>query len=401
MSTCDVMTLHLNDEIAIKDQDMMERQSMDRISPDESLPSSSITSHSKDNSASSVSSKPPPLSPKNNPMESPVIRSPLRSLILKGTPHSARSKNSKNSTNPKDTILDSASISKRYTVSLDQDDGSSSEHDDFLKDEEDVNVGSIYAHSVCSGYAGSISAIGSECSGQSGYGLDSPQRIKRDLVVRLDGIHENEMDSGIDADVRTEASANTSFSTMLRKSRKKRRQQKLEIQKTRNASILEEFRAFLGWTQKGPSKEVEKETVDAQGEETRSQKDEELADEVASQDEKEGPSTLYPSSAYRQFETPGSLNVTQEYSPHRIHGEIPWIVFDKNNDENMSVSTINNASLYMEQLPQSNLEYKYDLGEAPQVEVEKTSTMEFVYIFLIATSITTLIGVIVFLSVYF
>lgn len=397
MSTCDVMTLDVDDEIARNDENVMDSQTTKGIiiSQDESLPSN-MNHVSEDGSASSVSSKPLPQSQIIEEMESPAKRSPLHSLMMKGTPHSVRSKNSKNSTSPKDTTLDSASISKRYKVSLDQDDDSHSEHDEFLKDEEDMKGGSIYANSVCSGYAGSISAIGSEWSGQSGYDFDSPQRIKRELVVRLDEIHETKMDSGVDADVRTEASANTSFSTILRKSREKRRLQKLEAQKTRNASILQEFRAFLGWTNKGPSKKEEKETVDAHGEETKSQRDEELADEAASQNEKNGLSSLYPSSVHR-----GSLNLTQEYSPHRIHGEIPWIVFDKNNDENMSVSTINNASLYMEQVPQSNQEYKYDLAQAPQVEVEKTSKMEFVYIFLIAISITTLTGVIVFLSVYF
>jgi len=395
MSVCDIITLDIDDEMTRHDQNVMKTKTVDIISPDESLPSST-TNHVSEND--SISSKPPP-SPISKQTTSPVKRSPLHSLIMKGTPNSARTKNS---TSPYDITMDSASISKRYTVSLNHEDDSHSDNDDFLKDEEDVNGGSIYANSVCSGYAGSISAIGSEWSGQSGCNFDSPERIKRNLVVRLDEIDDNKLNSGVDADVRTEASVNTSFSTMLRKSREKRRQQKSEIQKTRNASILEEFRAFLGWTNKGPSKKEESESIDVPvGKGTKSLGDEELGDEAESENDKDDQVALYPSSVYRQFETPGSLNLTQEYSPHRIHGEIPWIVFDKNNDENMSVSTINNASLYMEQLPQSQLEYKYDLGQAPQVEIEKASKMEFVYIFLVAVSITTLIGVIVFLSVYF
>jgi hypothetical protein len=397
MSVCDIISLDVDAEMTRHDQNVIKSQTVVGIiiSPDESLPSSATTHVSENGSISSKS----PRSPISKQARSPVKRSPLHSLIMAGTPNSARTKNS---TSPYDITMDSASISKRYIVSLNHDNDSNSDHDDFLKDEEDMNGGSIVANSVCSGYAGSISAMGSEWSGQSGCNFDSPERIRRNLVVRLDEIDGNKLNTEVDADVRTEASVNTSFSTMLRKSREKRRQQKLEIQKTRNASILEEFRAFLGWTNKGPSKEEEKQSIDVPvGGETKSLGDEEVGDEAGGENDRNDQLAVYPSSAYRQFDTQGSLNLTQEYSPHRIHGDIPWIVFDKSNDENMSVSTINNASLYMEQLPQSQLEYKYDLGQVPQVETEKASKMEFVYIFLVAVSITTLTGVIVFLSVYF
>ncbi|GFH54217.1 predicted protein [Chaetoceros tenuissimus] len=302
-----------------------------------------------------------------------------------------------------------------YVINLDDDDSDGENEESEIDLENDA---STIGHStisssqrqldadsfVYSGYAGSVSAAPSELS--FGYSVDedvealSIQKTKshkKNKRSRRRGktprfVQDVEMkyfrDDDNDGDDSTnytedQSATDFSFTAMMKKQREKRRRTREESQKAHKATILSEFREFLS-RNKRPVEE-QKQTVNLKAN-----------DNIDLENDKNEEGGF-------------------QFTPTKIHGDVPWIVFQ--NDREEDLSTINGGGdsrcggMTSIELQWTNIdnESKCDNFNREKNELKSSTNTnnmsskrkhEIFYMALIAISIITLIVVVTVVVIY-
>ena len=217
----------------------------------------------------------------------------------------------------------------RYVINLDNDDSDG-------ENEESENDASTIGHStisssqrqldadsfVYSGYAGSVSAAPSDLS--FGYSVDDDAefqktksqkknrrsrrrgktpRFVQDVEMKYFRDDDNDRDDSTNY-TEDQSATDFSFTAMMKKQREKRRRTREESQKAHKATILSEFREFLS-RNKRPVEEQENHKAN---------------DNINLEHDEENEGEF-------------------QFTPTKIHGDVPWIVFQ--NDREEDLSTIN------------------------------------------------------------
>ena len=190
-----------------------------------------------------------------------------------------------------------------------------------------VNKQLDYDSVVYSGYAGSISAAPSDWSESMDMENSHDFSRSRPMVLEDEGVLFVSRDVDDGNLTHTDNSAKTSFSARMKKSRERRRRLRIQNEKAHKASLLIEFRAFLSRNKNRPPKKSDSHVDDMPG-------DVEMGD-----------------SLNRDLGTPSTKrfrdkNTSQDFSPHQIHGDVPWVVFKNDNDQDSDLSTLQGISRY-------------------------------------------------------
>ena len=438
---------------------------------EETIPTTSTTSLGaastqqaahNDNDDSSVASLINPSTPSskgtsNSNGKSPMDRFPLCSLDANSshslshstpggaacTPLSSRSKASSSRSRAMDADYD---YTNRYIVSLnddDDDDEHEHEHEHMIYEENDCStighstVTSIntsanrqldYDSVIGSGYAGSVSAAPSDLSG--GFSIDNdhvnelqmkvaPSRRSRGANNRNRiGTNDRHLHGGLGLGLglgeedcvtnctQTDCSANNmSFSAQMKKLRERRRRVRAETQKAHKESMLSEFRAFLSRNMQRPGDLKVQDPVGGNDVGIP------VGVPVVGEDlecEPEGHVELQPPS----FKQDRDRSMSQDFTPTKLHGEVPWIVFQNDRDEDCSTINGGEGSRCGGFTETKDVESAWDHfhnevnvnADADDDGLNKSGNdkdrTELIYIILIAASITTLSAVVAVVVVY-
>jgi hypothetical protein len=257
-----------------------------------------------------------------------------------------------------------------------------------------------YDSVIYSGYAGSVSAAPSELS--DGYSIEEGQdqsgRIGRNLHVWSRGLQStrnrplNAKDGGEGVAHSDDGSTSNrdDFVNQVKIMREQRRKKRLESRKDYRARILTEFRAFL----------------------SRNVRD--VSNCEAKDDTQQGENGSNATMKTPKMKCARDRSGSNDFTPTQIHGRIPWIVFEKDLEED--VSTIHGGSRCegIPGSPEQNSHSLNDLEHATEQECShveqqqdekkmvscmgaKTKNgdrMDLVYILLIVLSVATLVAVV-------
>ncbi len=200
----------------------------------------------------------------------------------------------------------------------------------------------------------------------------------------------------------------TSVSLQMKRSRERRRKLRMQNEQATKANLLSEFRAFMGWTA------VDHNT----GRGSEEMKDEESGLVIGIQKpsmECADQQHLTPNSSRVRKKDGFEDNIQSPFSPHQVHGHIPFIVVPDNEDE---ISTIQ-GSHYNDSPQKDGDDYKYAWknhevcdGEVGITTIMRTNRnsedgdkdyrkKEWIYLSLIAASIFTLTALVVIFIVHF
>lgn len=284
------------------------------------------------------------------------------------------------------------------------------------------SAGVDYDSVIYSGYAGSVSAAPSELS--DGYSVEDDNDGKEDLCGngRNGNVWSQALQSAVGGGESSKggrrsrplivargggvaysddgsASCRGDFSMQMKKMREQRRKKRLDSMKDYRASILTEFRAFLSRNGRDGNNCDDKK--DAPG-------------------EKSSNATLKTPNMKRARERCES----NDFTPTYIHGHIPWIVFEKDLEEDLSTIHGGSRCEGLAGSPKSEMALEQNSGalnrldhgtdeEHANVEQEhdvkrkmttcigsnKRERMEMVYILLLVLSIATVVAVVAFVVV--
>lgn len=232
---------------------------------------------------------------------------------------------------------------------------------------------------VYSGYAGSISAAPSELSfsidmdASADVGIEMYTTLNKNVDNENDDHHRNTSKTRLDRNHRikrsnrvskrtkmddsqytfTDNSFHTSFTATKKKMRARRRKMKLAIERAHQASILSEFRAFLSNNKTKNTDKKKSATRTRFGASTRKSQNENLRD-------KEEEEHNIHDDVELGANTNGNLNTVDKTSLHtpkkRRHRDksvpqdfcdVPWIVYQNDQEEDLSISTINGGSRFL------------------------------------------------------
>ena len=274
-----------------------------------------------------------------------------------------------------------------------------------------------YDSVVYSGYAGSISAAPSDLSGE-GFSIDNegiqmniaPSRHTRGAGnrnrIRLAASSRRGAQGDEDCNTnctQTDCSASMSFSGQMKKFRERRRRIRADSQKAHKESILVEFRSFLFKNRQRPQDQDD----NAEMQENLDVDIDVDVDAVGDGLEDEAPEGNI------ELRTPTfmrvrNISMSQDFTPTKLHGDVPWIVFHNDRDEDLS--TINGGSRCGGFIETKDVESAWDHlhDEVNENENEDRfrkngnarDRMEIVYYLLIAASVTTLTAVVAIIVVY-
>ena len=401
----------------------------------------------------------------NSNSKSPMDRFPLRSLDANSshslghstpggaacTPLSSRSKASSSRSRAMDADYD---YTNRYIVSLNDDDDDEHEHEHehehMIYEENDCStighstVTSIntsanrqldYDSVIGSGYAGSVSAAPSDLSGGFSIDNDNFNDHVNDLQVRVApsrrsrgannrnrnyiGTNDRHLHRGLGLGLglgeedcvtnctQTVCSANNmSFSAQMKKLRERRRRVRAQTQKAHKESMLSEFRAFLSRNTQRPG-------------------DLKVQDPLGGNDVGAGIPVGVPVGEDLEYEPEGHVelqlpsfkqdrdrSISQDFTPTELHGEVPWIVFQNDRDEDCSTINGGEGSRCGGFTETKDVESAWDQfhnednantdadGDGLKQNGNDKDRTELIYIVLIAASITTLSAVVAVVAVY-
>lgn len=262
-----------------------------------------------------------------------------------------------------------------------------------------------YDSVVYSGYAGSISAAPSYLS--EGFSIDnegiqmniSPSRharVTNNRLVTSSRRREHEREDYNTNCTQTDCSVSVSFSEQMKKFRVKRRRIRAESQKLHKEGILCEFRSFLFRNRRNP-----------QNQDVNPEMQENLDTDVIGEGLEgalEGNLEFRTATCMPVFDG----HMSQDFTPTKLHGDVPWIVFHNDGDEDLS--TINGGSRCGAFVENKDVESAWDHLHNAAGEDEKENglgmygntrnRMEMIYIVLIAASVTTLSAVVAVIVVY-
>jgi len=350
------------------------------------------------------------------------------------TPLSCRSKASSSRSRAMDADYD---YPNRYIVSLNDDD----DDDELMIYQE--NDSSTVGHStvtstsanrqldydsvVSSGYAGSVSAAPSDLSGGFSIDIDNEQGIQMKVGPgrrsrgannrnRIIGTNDRHLHGGLgplglgigEEDcvtnyTQTDCSANNmSFSAQMKKLRLRRRRVRAETQKAHKESMLSEFRAFLSRNMQRPG---DLKVQDHLGE-----------DGVGVGVGAVGEILECEPEGHVELQSPSvkpdrDRSMSQDFTPTKLHGDVPWIVFQNDRDEDCS--TINGGSRCGAFTETKDVESAWDQfhneanvsanddDDGLRKSANDKDRVELIYVLMIAASITTLSAVVAVAVVYF